>query len=127
MHLAVRWGDMDSLNHVNNAEYMRYFEEARVAWSSHHDLRRHREEGGMIIARATIHYKKPVVYPATLRSEIFVHRIGRSSFELHQTLTHEGEEAPSTTGDYAVVWFDYAQGRSAPIPPRLRAILEGQS
>lgn len=30
--LAVRWGDMDALGHVNNATYFTYFEQVRVAW-----------------------------------------------------------------------------------------------
>ena len=127
MTIPIRWGDMDSLNHVNNAEYMRYFEEARVAWSQHHGFRKHREEGGMIIARATINYRKPVVYPGVIRSDIFTTRIGNSSFELHQTLTVEGEDVPAATGDYVVVWFDYAKDKSASVPARVRAVLEGKT
>ncbi|MGH8025889.1 MAG: acyl-CoA thioesterase, partial [Pseudoxanthomonas sp.] len=30
--ISVRWGDMDAFNHVNNAQYLRYLEEARVRW-----------------------------------------------------------------------------------------------
>ena len=29
--VPVRWGDMDAFNHVNNAVYMRYLEESRLA------------------------------------------------------------------------------------------------
>jgi acyl-CoA thioester hydrolase len=126
MLIPIRWGDMDSLNHVNNAEYMRYFEEARVAWSLHHGFRKHREQGGMIIAKATINYLKPLNYPGTVRSEIFTRCIGNSSFELHQALTAEGDEAPAATGDYVVVWFDYVNNKSAPVPPSVRAVLEGR-
>ena len=28
--IAVRWGDLDAMNHVNNTVYFRYIEEARV-------------------------------------------------------------------------------------------------
>ena len=28
--LKLRWGEMDALGHVNNTEYFRYFEQARV-------------------------------------------------------------------------------------------------
>ena len=31
MDIAVRWRDMDAFNHVNNASYLGYIEEARVA------------------------------------------------------------------------------------------------
>ena len=70
MIIPIRWGDMDALNHVNNAETMRYFEEARVAWSQHHNLRNHRADGGMIVAKATVNYKQPLVYPENIVSEI---------------------------------------------------------
>ena len=32
IEMDVRWGDMDAFNHVNNASYLRYIEEARVLW-----------------------------------------------------------------------------------------------
>lgn len=124
MTLAIRWGDMDALNHVNNAEYMRYFEEARVAWSLHHGLRKEGGQSGMIVARATVNYRKPLIYPAVVTSEIFLARIGNSSFELHQVLTTaQGEVA--ATGDFVIVWFDYASQKSAPLPDHVRALLEG--
>ena len=30
--IPVRWGDLDAFNHVNNASYLRYVEEARLQW-----------------------------------------------------------------------------------------------
>ena len=30
--MTMRWGEMDSLAHMNNVAYLRYFEESRVAW-----------------------------------------------------------------------------------------------
>lgn len=30
-HFPIRWGEMDALGHVNNAQYLRYFEESRTA------------------------------------------------------------------------------------------------
>ena len=30
--MSMRWGEMDSLAHMNNVAYLRYFEESRVAW-----------------------------------------------------------------------------------------------
>ena len=30
--MPVRWRDLDAFNHVNNASYLGYIEEARVAW-----------------------------------------------------------------------------------------------
>ena len=30
--IAIRWGDMDAMGHVNNTVYFRYMEQARIAW-----------------------------------------------------------------------------------------------
>ena len=30
--MAVRWGDMDAYNHVNNTVYFRYMEQCRLEW-----------------------------------------------------------------------------------------------
>ena len=32
MTMPIRWGDMDSMGHVNNATYFRYLETARIDW-----------------------------------------------------------------------------------------------
>jgi acyl-CoA thioester hydrolase len=30
--IALRWGDMDALNHVNNTVYFRFMEQVRIDW-----------------------------------------------------------------------------------------------
>ena len=30
--IAIRWGDMDALGHVNNSVYLQYMDVARVDW-----------------------------------------------------------------------------------------------
>ena len=30
--IAIRWGDMDAMGHVNNTVYFRYMEQARISW-----------------------------------------------------------------------------------------------
>ena len=32
MRIAVRWGDLDAMGHVNNTIYFRYFESLRIEW-----------------------------------------------------------------------------------------------
>ena len=32
MQIPIRWGDMDAMNHVNNASYFRYLETCRIEW-----------------------------------------------------------------------------------------------
>ena len=32
LEMDVDWGDMDALQHVNNVEYFKYFQKARIAY-----------------------------------------------------------------------------------------------
>ena len=125
MRFAVRWGEMDALGHVNNVQYLRYFEESRTQWSESLGLHLDGKGEGMILLKASVTYKKQLTYPATINVTLFAGDIGRSSFHLLNTLTVEGESTHAATGDFVVVWFDYRSNKSAPIPATLRAVLEG--
>ena len=46
--ISVRWRDMDSMGHVNNAKYISYLEEARVRWMLG-VLHRLRDEGNTVV------------------------------------------------------------------------------
>ena len=79
----LRWADMDSYGHVNNVEYLRYLEQARVDWM----FETAREAGveqfslGTVVARHEIDYKRPLVYRAApVRVEIWVTKINAASF-----------------------------------------------
>ena len=70
----VRWGDLDAFGHVNNATYLVYAQEARFAWSKMLE---------MVVARAEVEFIAPIytgdIY---IDVEIWVHKIGNSSFAL---------------------------------------------
>ena len=123
----IRWGDMDSLGHVNNAQYLRYFEESRVDWTQRNGLRLHSEGEGMILLKASVTYKKSVVYPANVSIDLFAGAIGRTSLNMINELTIEGDDKPAAIGEFVIVWFDYIKQRPAPVPQRLRDLLEGRA
>ena len=56
--VAIRWGDMDAMGHVNNTVYFRYMEQARISWFD--ALVPEAEawkEIGIVIANASCTYK----------------------------------------------------------------------
>ncbi|HEX9391177.1 MAG TPA: thioesterase family protein [Usitatibacteraceae bacterium] len=123
----IRWGDMDSLGHVNNAQYLRYFEESRVDWTQRNGLRLHSEGEGMILLKAGVTYKKSVVYPANVTIDLFAGPIGNTSLQMINELTIEGDARPAAIGEFVIVWFDYNKQKPAPVPQRLRDLLEGRA
>lgn len=125
LRFPIRWGDMDALAHVNNTLYLRYFEESRVSWAQQIGMPLRRDGEGMILAKISVTFKKPVDYPANVVVDLLAGSIGRTSFTMLNTLTVEDESEPSATGESVIVWFDYLNKQSVPLPARLRAILEG--
>lgn len=120
--IPLRWGDLDALGHVNNVEYLRYLEEARVRFLADLGVIESPGELGVLAARHEIDYLAPMLYrrePVIV--EIGVQRIGRSSFALACEVRDEATlYAHAVT---VIVVIDPATGRSTPIPDPARAAL----
>ena len=126
LRLQVRWGDMDALGHVNNAEYLRYFEQSRIAWLESLGIPTTGRGTGPILAKASVTYLKPIVYPNELEVRLYAARVGNTSFTLVSEIVN-GRDASErfTEGEFVTVWVDYEASKSVPVPDRLRAILAG--
>ena len=126
MKCQVRWGDMDAFGHVNNAEYLRYFEQSRISWLEGLGYWTPEKGTGPILAKVSVTYLKPIVYPSELEIRIFAGPVGRSSFTLVSDIVN-GRDASEcfTTGEFVTVWMDYEAGKSVPVPDGLRAVLTG--
>ena len=64
----VAWGEMDSLRHVNNTVYFRYFESARMAYFDRLGLWDYMDETGVgpILASTGCRFRVPLTYPDTV-------------------------------------------------------------
>ena len=120
----LRWADMDSFGHVNNVEYLRYLEQARVDWM----FETAREAGvekfslGTVVARHEIDYKRPLVYRAEpVRVEIWVTRISHASFDCAYEVRDDVVYATAKT---TLVPYDLAQQRPRRLDRQERFYLE---
>ena len=70
--IAVRWGDMDAMGHVNNTVYFRYMEQARIAWfESLVPQAEQWGEVGIVIVNASCNFRRPINYPGTVEVKVF--------------------------------------------------------
>jgi acyl-CoA thioester hydrolase len=134
--LTVRFRDCDALGHVNNAVYFTYLEQARIAWWRHlGGLLEQPLEGtrgstiglpgaDTIIAHAECDYRAPAYMNDDLDIQLTLGASGRSSFTLHYAIVNAATGQPIAGGKTVSVTFDYATGRSIPIPEATRALLE---
>lgn len=120
--ISVRWGDMDSMGHVNNAKYFTYCESARMSYFAAIRMYDHREseKQGPALAAAHLNFRKQVRYPAELDVLTRVSDIGRSSFRMEYEILDRDSTERVADGHGVIVWVDYATGRSTPIPDSLR-------
>src|ERR1051325_10112547 len=90
--IAIRWGDMDAMGHVNNTVYFRFMEQTRISWF---DALVPRAEAwsstGVVIANATCNFKKPLTYPGTVEIRMYAGKPGGSSVPTFYELTVEDQ------------------------------------
>jgi acyl-CoA thioester hydrolase len=120
--VTVRWGDMDSMGHVNNAKYFTYCESARMSYFAAVRMQEHREDEqhGPALVAATLNFRRQVHYPAELEVATRVREIGRSSFKMEYEIFHRGTDERVADGTGVIVWTDYGSGRSVPLPESLK-------
>lgn len=116
IEMDVRWGDMDAFNHVNNASYLRYIEEARVLWFKQISPVWADPDCSPILAAAQMNYRRPIGWPERLRIAMGIERLGGKSL----TIGHRIESATQPGVRYAdghtvLVWAG-RDGSAMPLP-----------
>jgi acyl-CoA thioester hydrolase len=125
-HVQLRWSDMDALRHVNNVQFLRFLEDARVQMLVEAGRRSMESELGVVVARHEIDYLRPLLFrtePVVV--DAWVTRLGRTSY----TVAYEIREAADDESVYArastvMVCVDLVDGTPQPIDDAMRAELE---
>ncbi len=116
---SIAWGDMDAIGHVNNARYFDYFQQARIDWMESLTLDM-RKGTGPVVIHVECTFLKPVVYPATLTLLSSLHSLGCSSAVMDHDI-YQGESLMAE-GSCKIVWIDYKESKSIPLPLEIRSI-----
>ena len=123
----VRFGDLDAMQHMNNVEFLRFFETARIEYIAtlapgHSPTSR--RVFGFIFAECHIAYRSPAHYGEEIRTFIWPAELARSSLKLGFEMRVEGDDRVVADGWGTVVGYDYEAGRTQPIPDELRERIE---
>ena len=122
--VEVRFRDMDSMGHVNNAVYLTYFENARIAYWRAVPGIRSRRNLDYILARAECDFKSPVTVEDELVCHIRVAAFGRTSFAFEYLLREERTGRVVALGRTIQAMFDYAARRAVPLEPAIKTAIE---
>jgi acyl-CoA thioester hydrolase len=121
--IGVRWRDLDAFNHVNNANYLTYLEEARLQWLQHVPGW-FNEHSMPVLAASEVNYRRPIEWPAQLNVQLFCERLGNSSITLAHRIVDANDDALYSDGKVVLVWMDPATGKPVPLPPSIRDAAE---
>jgi acyl-CoA thioester hydrolase len=120
--IAIRWGDMDAMGHVNNTVYFRYMEQARIGWFE--ALVPESEAWnttGIVIANASCNFKRPINYPGTVEVKVLTGPPGGSSVPTFYELMVDNDLYAD--GAATVVFIDMQAQKPVRIPERIRSLL----
>ena len=108
----VRFRDLDPMGHVNNAVFLTFLEQARVAFFAEVGAATGLEDMNMIVARVEIDFKAPVRLGQEVEISVRASRFGTKSFDLDYQLNVDGQLVAAAKS--VQVAYDY--GRREPIP-----------
>ncbi|EWS99647.1 thioesterase [Intrasporangium oryzae NRRL B-24470] len=120
-HVSLRWSDMDAYAHINNVQFLRLLEDARViAFRDWFDGGgagdRSMLEEGVLVSRHEIEYLRPLGFRhEPVRIELWVSRVGGAGFDVAYIVRD-----PEGVGDtvYAVAETELALYDFASASPR---------
>ncbi|KAF5361774.1 hypothetical protein D9756_002166 [Leucocoprinus leucothites] len=140
---SIVWGDHDAFQHVNNVNYVRFFESARIKWMTSLG----NELGGpekvkamlkaqgisLILKSIEVRFRRPVTYPDTLLigyKPILPPPEGspdNATFEVKASAYSISQEAFVAHSRESLVWYDYDYLKKCDPGDRTRAVVYGRA
>jgi acyl-CoA thioester hydrolase len=123
--IEVRYGDLDPQGHVNNARYLTFLEQARIAyvkkmglWSGGSFL-----DLGVILADVHITFLRPIIFGEDLQVGVRFTHLGNKSMHVDQLINNPttGQEFAKAT--IVLVKYDYHNQQTVPIPEHWRRMI----
>lgn len=122
--LPVRGYHLDGYNHVNNARYLEFLEEAR--WQYYDNLSKEalqKADWAFVIVNVNIDYKYPATLGDFLRINAEIDRVGGTSMTFQQTVYLNDTDTVVCSAKVTFVILDKKTGRPRKIEGELKQIL----
>ncbi len=121
--VEVRYGDLDPQGHVNNAKYLTYFEQARLAYMIELGLFTKSQsfmEIGVILADIHITYLAPIYFEQSVKVGVHPVKIGNKSMTWEQNVVDAQTGQELAKGEVVMVTYDYRHEKTISIPQEWR-------
>jgi acyl-CoA thioester hydrolase len=129
--VPLRWSDMDAYGHVNNVQFLRLLEDARViGFEQWFGQDRSVLSEGILVARHEIEYVAPLLFRiAPIVVEMWATRLGGAGFDLAYEVRDSGD--PGSTvyarAETTLVLYNFETSAPRRMDQALRSVLEQHS
>ena len=125
--INIEWGDMDALQHVNNIEYFKYFQAARIAYFEKIDSESVMGETRVssILASTKCMFIYPLAYPDSISVGVRVDSMADQYFIMKYAVVSHKHQRLVAIGNAKVVMFDYVDNKKVSIPEKIRKTIIG--
>ncbi len=124
MAIAIRWGDMDAMGHLNNTSYFRYMETCRIDWMHGAGCLPDSQGEGPVVVNAFCNFYRQLKYPGDVLVKMYASDPARTTFETWVTM--ERADQPGTVcaaGGATTIWVDFPKQKAKTLPDWVRALV----
>lgn len=118
LELPVRFRDLDPLNHVNNALFSTFYEEARIDFVRRVPSFSKQLDNGFsfVLVNINIDFVLPIKYPKKILIGTGIKKLGNTSITCFQAIFTKEEKKLVSVSEASGVWFDIKNQKPAKLP-----------
>lgn len=125
--IPVQWGDMDAFRHVNNVQYVKWGETARIDYfraMNFFDSAPEKMEFAPILGFQSVKYIAPVLYPDTMIIGSKTEEIREDRFVLKSYFFSENQKRLVAIQTHEIIAFDYKKQEKILIPQSVKDVIK---
>ncbi len=125
IQIPTRWMDVDIYGHVNNVQYLSFFDTAVNSWYVDNNLLDpvHSREIFLVVETGC-HYFSELTFPGVVSAGLKIEKLGSSSVVFRVGLFSGEASETAAHGRFVHVYVDRNNRRPLPIPEAKRLVLE---
>jgi acyl-CoA thioester hydrolase len=135
-HVSLRWSDMDAYAHINNVQFLRLLEDARViGFRDWFGQERSLLDEGVLVSRHEIEYRHPLGFRhEPVEIQMWVSRIGGAGFDVAYVVTDPdgvgdaagvgGQRTVYAVAETELALYDFASASPRRMRPEERQVLD---
>ncbi|EEE46903.1 acyl-CoA thioesterase [Roseibium alexandrii] len=125
LEIPTRWMDVDMYGHVNNVQYLSYFDTAVNSWYIENGLLDPvRGETVFLVAETGCNYFAELLFPGNVSAGLRIEQIGKSSVVFRVGLFSGEDLQTAAHGRFVHIYVDRQTRRPVPISDKTRKVLE---